>query len=128
MFHYIAGGALGLGTSMKGGFEVAALGVFFHYFIAFAFTLFYFLTYPKLPVLYSNKYLSGLVYGLFVWAVMNFLVLPLSMLPQHAFSWNGAIIAALILMFLVGLPISIGAHNYYRHIRVEKKDEDFMVN
>ena len=40
MLHYIAGGALGLETSMKGGNGVAFLGLFFHYFIAFAFTLF----------------------------------------------------------------------------------------
>ena len=42
MFNYIAGGALGLDTAMQGGNAAAFLGLFFHYFISFAFTLFFF--------------------------------------------------------------------------------------
>lgn len=114
MFHYIAGGALGLEKSMKGGFGVVMLGIFFHYFIAFAFTLFFFLIYQKLNIASVNKYISGLLYGLFVWFVMNMLVLPLTKLPPRPFEAQNAIINALILMVLVGLPISISAHHYFK--------------
>jgi hypothetical protein len=42
MLNYIAGGALGLENSIPGGNGVALLGLFFHYFIAFSFTLLFF--------------------------------------------------------------------------------------
>lgn len=114
MFNYIASGALGLESSMSGGWEVIALGIFFHYFIAFAFTLLFFLMYNKLKIGAINKYIAGILYGLFVWFVMNIVVLPLTKLPHITFNVNKAIIAALILIFMIGLPISIAAHNYFK--------------
>lgn len=117
MFQYIAGGALGLKTSLPGGAGVIALGVFCHYFISFLFTLFYFLIYPKARLASVNKYVAGLVYGIFVWAVMNLLVLPMSMLPSTPIKWPGFLIGMGILMVMIGLPVAIRAHNYYK-IRV----------
>lgn len=114
MFQFIAGGALGLKNSMAGGIGVILLGVFFHYFIAFSFTLFFFLIYKKMNISSFNKYVSGLVYGVFVWLVMNFVVWPLSMLPHYPFNLQSAIIEALILMVMIGLPISLSANSYYR--------------
>ena len=114
MFQFIAGGALGLKDSMAGGIGVILLGVFFHYFIAFSFTLFFFLIYPKVSILSVNKYVSGLVYGIFVWLVMNEIVWPLSRLPRYPFNLQNAIIEALILMVMIGLPISLSAYSYYR--------------
>ena len=55
LIHYIAGGALGLDTLMKGGSEMIFLGLFFHYFTAFSFTLFFFLIFPKFSFLQQNK-------------------------------------------------------------------------
>jgi hypothetical protein len=114
MFQFIAGGALGLKDSMSGGIGAILLGVFFHYFIAFSFTLFFFLIYTKVSILSVNKYVSGLVYGLFVWLVMNMIVWPLSRLPRYPFNLQSAIIEALILMVMIGLPISLSAHSYFR--------------
>src|SRR5688572_25958663 len=42
MLHYIAGGLVGLETSMKGGIEIALLGLLIHFFIAYAWTMFFF--------------------------------------------------------------------------------------
>ncbi len=114
MFNYIASGALGPENAMNGGWDVIVLGIFFHYFIAFSFTLFFFLIYNKLKLGKFNKYIVGLIYGLFAWFVMNRLVLPLSRLPQNPFNLKNAIIGALILMFMIGLPISLMAHNYFK--------------
>ncbi|MEO6455552.1 MAG: hypothetical protein ABIN97_15840 [Ginsengibacter sp.] len=114
MFNYIASGALGPVESMKEGWGVIIMGIFFHYFIAFAFTLFFFLIYRKLKIGSINKYIAGVLYGLFVWLVMNQIVLPLSMLPARPFNLKNAIIGALILIFMIGLPISISAHNYFK--------------
>jgi hypothetical protein len=113
MFHYIAGGALGLERSMNGGFGVVLLGIFFHYFIAFSFTLFFFLLYPKLRFLSINKYLFSLIVGVFIVVMMNFVVLPLTPLPPSAFDIKGKLIAVMVLSAVVGLPIAIGARRYY---------------
>ncbi|MEO6329019.1 MAG: hypothetical protein ABIO55_08810 [Ginsengibacter sp.] len=114
MFNYIASGALGMESAMSGGWAVIVLGIFFHYFIAFAFTLFFFLIYKKLKLGSFNKYIVGLVYGLFAWFVMNRIVLPLSNLTHTPFNLKNAIIQALILMFMIGLPISLRAYNYFK--------------
>ena len=63
MFQYIAGGALGLKNTLDGGAPIILLGVFFHYFIAFSFTLFFFFLYRKNRVFGLNKYLAALLYG-----------------------------------------------------------------
>ena len=47
MLNYIAGGALGLETSIPGGNGAALLGLFFHYFISLSFTLLFFLLLPR---------------------------------------------------------------------------------
>ena len=123
MFHYIAGGALGLENSMKGGTGVVLLGIFFHYFIAFSFTLFFFFIYPRIKILAANKYVTGLVYGLFVWAVMNLVVVPLSKFHKFPSNLQNAIVNALILMVMVGLPISISAYYYYKKAMFDRDNK-----
>ena len=56
VLQYIAGGALGLETSMKGGLGTALLGLLFHFFIATSWTMFFFVVIPKLKFLHFNKY------------------------------------------------------------------------
>jgi hypothetical protein len=114
MFNYIAAGALGLKTALSGGAGVVLLGVFFHYFIAFSFTLFFFLVYRKFRLSSVNPYVMALLYGLFVWAVMNLIVLPLSLLPQSPFNYQKAIVDMLILSVMIGLPVSLSAKRFFR--------------
>lgn len=115
LLHYIAGGALGLETSMKGGIEMILLGLFFHYFIAFSFTLFFFLIFPKLSFLQQNKYLTAFLYGIFISLVMELVVLPLSLLPLSAtINWTNKIIATSVLILALGVPISLHAFAYFQ--------------
>ena len=56
----------------------------------------------------------GLVYGIIVWLIMNLVVLPLSNAGiSRPFKVKGVVTGVLILMFFIGLPISIFAHRYY---------------
>jgi hypothetical protein len=114
IFQGIASGMVGK-TAFAGGFATHLLGFFIHYFIAFSFTVFYFLIYPHVPVLAKNKFVSGVVYGWFIWAMMNLLVLPyLSTFPKRPFNWPNDVVGLIILPLVVGLPIAIGAERYYR--------------
>jgi hypothetical protein len=118
MLFYMAGGALGLKTSMQGGFWIGALGLLFHYIISLSFTLLFFLVYPILKLQYVNKYCLyaiGILYGPFVGCFMRFIVLPMTRLPQQGtFNFSKAIVNWLILGVVFGLPIAISASRYYR--------------
>ena len=116
VFQYIAGGALGLESSMKGGVGIALLGLAFHFFIATWWTFVFFVALPKLKFLHFNKYVVGFLYGYFVGACMSFIVLPLSALPDSPFVLSRAILGWSILGTVLGIPIAISAYRYY-HIK-----------
>ena len=112
VFQYIAGGALGLETSMKGGVGIALIGVFFHFFIAKFWTLFFFVIFSRLKFLHFNKYIVGMLYGFFVGACMTFLVLPLTALPDSPFVFSKAIVGWIILGTVLGIPIAVSAQQH----------------
>jgi hypothetical protein len=114
IFQYIASGAVGP-QAFTGGAGMVILGIIFHYTIAFSFTLFFFLIFPGLRILSKNLFITGLVYGIFVWLIMNLFVVPMSNVSQPPFHIKQAIIGMLILMFAIGLPISFMIGRYYRH-------------
>lgn len=115
MFYGIAAHAIGLKSVQNGGPAIFALGVFIHYFISFSFTLFFFLLYPAIRKLSSNKYLNGLWYTIFVWLTMNFIVLPLAALPRKPYVLNiHQVIGFFILIIVFGMPISIMIDKYYK--------------
>lgn len=113
MLHYIAGGALGLETSMRGGNGVAFLGLLFHYFIAFAFTLFFFLIFPKLKFLSYNKYLVGMLYAVFVAETMRWTILLFTPLPAGSFDLSNALIGWYTLGVVLGIPVVYNTYKYY---------------
>lgn len=115
MFYIIAGGAVGLKTALNGGPAVFALGVFIHYFISFSFTLFFFLLYPVVGRVSSNKYLNGVLYAIFVWITMTFIVVPLTALPHRPFVFSIHHVTGLLILTIVfGMPISFMIDKYYR--------------
>jgi hypothetical protein len=113
MLNYIAGGALGLENSIPGGNLAALLGLFFHYFISFSFTLLFFLLLPRVKFLAFNKYLIGMLYAVFVDVVMALVILPLSRLPTGPFSVAHSYVNWIVLGVLFGVPIAYNAYKYY---------------
>lgn len=116
MFYFIAGAAIGIKTAFSNGPGIILLGIFFHYFISFLFTLFFFLIFPMLSRVPHNKYLNGLLYAIFVWLIMSFIVLPLSALHNKppGFSWQ-TVMGWFILAIVFGLPISLMVEKYYKN-------------
>ena len=112
IFLFIASGVFGR-EAVAANINLAWCGVFFHYFIAFCWTVLYFVMYPRVRILAKNKYLSGLGYGIFVWLIMNLMVVPLSNTPAIPFTITRVFIGCGILMLCIGLPISLLAHRYY---------------
>jgi len=72
--------------AFTGGTGTALIGLAMHYGISLAWTVLYFLIYPYISLLSRNAYLSGIIYGVFVWAMMSLLIVPL--VTGHAWSYN----------------------------------------
>ena len=103
----VASGLLGP-AAYTGGSKSAVLGLALHYLIATTWTVVFFLASRKLRFLLRQPIAWGLVYGVIVYAFMNFVVLPLSAFPQRTPpTLSGRIIGLLIIMFCIGLPIAL---------------------
>jgi uncharacterized membrane protein YagU involved in acid resistance len=114
VLQFIASGVLGR-NAFSGGISTAVLGLIFHYLITFIWTFIFFVFYPKLNFSPKYKIPSGLLYGLIIWLIMNLIVLPLSNVPRIQSQVSQIIIGISFIMFLVGLPISLIFHKYYRN-------------
>jgi hypothetical protein len=113
VWRYVASGFFGK-KAFAGGMIMAGWGLLFHYMIALFFTLLFFQVFPHLKFLSKSIVLTGLGYGIFAWCIMNLIVVPISNVPPFTIKLKGAIIALLILMFCIGLPISLIISWYYR--------------
>ncbi|MEO8108584.1 MAG: hypothetical protein ABI594_01060 [Ginsengibacter sp.] len=74
---FVASGVFGA-SAFSGGAIMIFWGLLFHYIIAFCFTIFFIWVYPRFSFLRKNIIITAVVYGLFVWLVMNRVVVPLS--------------------------------------------------
>jgi hypothetical protein len=109
----IASGMLGP-DAYNGGWPTAALGLAIHFFIAFsAATVFYFAS-RKLIFLTRHPFLSGPLYGVAVYFVMYWIVMPLSRYRHRPFTLSSTTIAIITHIICVGLPIALVISYYSR--------------
>ena len=108
----VASGLLGK-ASFQGGTKTAILGAFLHFFIAFSWAAIYYIASRRLTFLVQSPVIAGLLYGEFVWLVMNFVVLPLSAIHRWPV-WNAAsiITGPIGHTVLVGLPIALAVSRF----------------
>jgi uncharacterized membrane protein YagU involved in acid resistance len=109
----IASGALGT-AAFKGGKRTAALGLFFHFVIAFTVAAIYYAMSLKLPILIEKPILCGTLYGIIVHVVMSRIVVPLSAAPKREFSLKAFLTQLVIHICLVGLPIALTIAHFSR--------------
>jgi hypothetical protein len=108
IFQYIASGLVGM-SAFRGGAGMLALGVAIHYAIAMTWTALYFVTAERWRLLVRRPVVCGLLYGALVYAVMNFLVLPLTRIPHSraAISLASLTNGVLALLFCIGLTVAL---------------------
>ena len=108
IFQYITSGLVGR-RSFQMGWTSVGLGVVIHYAIALTWTVIFYIAATKLTALTKRPILWGLIYGVFVYVVMNFLVLPLTALPPRPspITLANRINAIAALIFCTGLPIAL---------------------
>jgi hypothetical protein len=104
----VASGLLGK-ASFEGGSRTIALGLVLHFFIAFVMALVYVKASHRLPALTARPILMGVLYGLVLYVVMNFVVVPLSAIGFHAPSLKGVLKSLPPHILFVGPAIALVA-------------------
>lgn len=104
----IASGLIGPSAFQKG-LKTAIAGVLLHFLIALSFALAYCGAAARIPQLVRLPLLTGGLYGIVVFAVMNLIVLPLSARPKRADSLAGVMLQLAIHVAFVGWPIALAA-------------------
>jgi hypothetical protein len=104
----VAAGLLGQ-AAFDGGASTAALGLALHYLIALSMSTAYYLASLRWPLLRKRPWLCGAGYGLLLYGIMNYVVVPLS--RARAGSGDALWIALSIAVHVlcIGLPIALFA-------------------
>lgn len=102
----VAAGLLGR-EARDGGWATAFLGLALHYLIMSVIVATFFFASRRLPMLVRRWFLAGLAYGVAVYIVMTFVVVPLSAFPGNPIPpWSQIVQGVLVHMFCVGVPIA----------------------
>jgi len=108
----VASGWLG-SPAFQGGLPAAALGLATHFSIALGAAAVFFGVSASFPDLRRRPIPAGIVFGIGLYAFMNFVVIPLSQAPFRASLAPKAVFPAVIVhMFLIGLPIALCARRF----------------
>lgn len=113
LLQFVASGALGQ-AAFDGGVATAALGLGFHFLNAFIITTIFFVVAARVPALRRNAVPVGISYGLVVYCVMTFLVVPWSRIGPRPFPATLTLVTGLLVhMFLIGLPVALAARRAF---------------
>ena len=111
ILHFIAGGVLGK-AALQGGPAVAWLGLFLQWSMSLVIAAIFVLAALRLRWLTVRPVLAGLAYGVVVFVVMNYVVVPLSAwhrtnhFTPASLAWN------LLAMLVYGLIIAVCARRF----------------
>ena len=107
----ISSGLFGV-AAFQGGMSTAALGLALHFFIAGVATWVYYLGSARMPIFVRRPVAFGALYGIAVYVVMNFIVVPLSAVPKRPFSAHLAAVIVIVHVVCVGMPIAFAVRRY----------------
>ena len=111
----IAAGLLGA-NSYEGGLLTAGLGLALHFFVAFVVVSIFYLARRKIEFLTSHPVVSGTLYGIGVYIVMYWFVLPTAFPTFRHRLWN-ELLAVAIHISLIGLPCALIVRHYSQQTR-----------
>jgi hypothetical protein len=106
----IAAGLVGA-SSYDGGLVTASLGLGLHFFVAFVVVSVFYLGSRKIEFLTMHAVVSGVLYGIGVYIVMYWFVLPMVFPTFRHRVWND-LLAVAIHISLIGLPCALIVRRY----------------
>jgi hypothetical protein len=113
IFQSVAAGLLGR-ASFEGGAATAALGLVLHFFNATTMSVAYYLVAGRSTMLHRRPVLFGAAYGLVLYGIMNYVVLPLSAAGSGSTDPVWITLSIAVHVFLVGIPIALAARRAYQ--------------
>lgn len=111
----IAAGLLGA-NSFEGGLVTAGLGLALHFLVAFLVVSVFYLASRRTEFLTIHPIASGVLYGIGVYIVMYWFVLPTAFPTFRHRMWN-ELLAVAIHISLIGLPCALIVRRYSRQMR-----------
>ena len=106
----IAAGLLGA-QSYEGGMATAGLGLALHFFVAFVVVSTFYAASRKIPFLTKHPFVSGVLYGIGVYIVMYWFVLP-SAFSTFRHRLSNELLAVAIHICLIGWPTAFIVRRY----------------
>jgi ribose/xylose/arabinose/galactoside ABC-type transport system permease subunit len=109
----VAAGLLG-DASFEGGAATAALGLALHFLIATSMAVVYYLAALRWPPLWQQPVPFGAAYGLLLYVIMNYVVVPLSAAGRGSKDPLWIALSIAVHVFLIGIPIAVFARRAVR--------------
>ena len=103
VWQYVASAVLGQ-ESFNGGASSIALGLVFHFCVAFGVATGFYVIARLVPAIIPYPFIFGPLYGIAVYFIMAYGVVPLTLAKQGAFTWYGLISGLVIHILFVGSP------------------------
>jgi hypothetical protein len=125
----VAAGLLGRETATAGGLGTAALGLGLHFFIATVVAIVYYVAARSAPALWQRPWVYGSLYGVAVYGVMQYIVVPLS----RAGGGGGApnplwtTLSILVHAFGIGVPVALAARAALREAHGTPPNADIVA-
>jgi hypothetical protein len=112
IFQSVAAGVLGGKAAAAGGVQTAALGLALHFFIALTVALVYYTAARYAEALWRRPWTFGSLYGVAVFGVMHYIVVPLSAaggggVPAFDLLWDG--LSLVVHALGIGVPVALAA-------------------
>jgi hypothetical protein len=107
----VASGLLGE-RAFREGWLSGGIGLLLHFAIAFSVAAVFVEACPQLPFLARAYWISGPLYGVIVFLVMNLAVVPISARPKRPASSQIIFVQLIIHVLFVGLPIAMAANRF----------------
>ncbi len=111
----IAAGLLG-SNAFNDGLVTAGLGLALHFFVAFVVVSVFYLASREIEFLTIHPVASGVLYGILVYIVMYWCVLPMAFPTFRHRVWN-ELLAVAIHISLIGLPCALIVRRYSRQMQ-----------
>jgi hypothetical protein len=113
IFQSVAAGLLGP-ASFEGGATTAAVGLVLHYFIATTMSVAYYVLAGRYSTLYRRPVLWGAGYGLVLYAIMNYVVVPLSAAGRGSRDLQWIALTVAVHMLFIGIPIALAVRRAHQ--------------
>ena len=113
VWQYVASAIVGQ-ESFSGGAATVALGLLFHFCVAFGVATGFYIVARMFPAIIPHPFIIGPLYGIAVYFAMSYGIVPFTVAKQGAFSWYGLISGLVIHMLFVGLPVALITKRFTR--------------